>query len=100
MLFNCVSVHPYTTPKRGFTLVEIMVVVVIIGLLAAIAIPAFQRVQQRSLASRMANDIRQCESAFERYAIENGGWPPPAAPGVVPAGMAPYLPPAYSQPTA
>ena len=77
-----------------------MIVVVIIGLLAAMAIPAFARVKERSLASRMANDIRQCESAFQRYALENGGWPPPAAPGVIPAGMASYLPAVYTQATA
>ena len=100
MRLNCISVHPHATTRRAFTLVEIMVVVVIIGLLAAMAIAAFKRVQERSLASRMANDIRQCEAAFQRYALENGGWPPATAPGVVPAGMGPYLPPAYSQPTA
>ena len=88
-----------TTDRRAFTLVEIMIVVVIIGLLAAMAMAAFQRVRERSLASRMANDIRQCESAFQRYCMDNGGWPPPAAPGVMPTGMAGYLPSVYSLPT-
>ena len=78
----------------------IMVVVVIIGLLATIALPAFQRVQERSRASRIANDLHQFEAAFQRYAIENGGWPGPAAPGVEPIGMTGYLPAAYSQTTA
>ncbi len=84
---------------RAFTLVEIMIVVVIIGLLAAMALPMFQRVRNRSLASRMANDIRQCEAAFQRYALENGGWPPPNAPGQVPAGMENYIPAVYTQAT-
>ena len=83
----------------AFTLVEIMVVVVIIGLLAAIAIPAFQRVRDRSFASRYVNDFRQFDSAFQRYATENGQWPPQAASGVVPTGMAGYLPTAYTAPT-
>jgi prepilin-type N-terminal cleavage/methylation domain-containing protein len=89
-----------TAHRRAFTLVEIMVVVVVIGLLAAMAIAAFQRVRERSLASRMANDIRQCEAAFQRYCMDNGSWPPPGAPGVMPAGMAGYLPDTYTQITA
>ena len=88
-----------TARRCAVTLVEIMVVVVIIGLLAAIALPAFQRVRERSLASRMANDIRQCESAFQRYCMDTGSWPPPGAPGVMPAGMAGYLPQCYTQGT-
>lgn len=70
---------------RGFTLVEIMVVVVIIGLLAALAIPAFQRNQRSSQNTRMANDFRIFSQAFEIYNTQNGAWPDAAAPGVVPS---------------
>ncbi len=86
--------------RSAFTLVEIMVVVVLIGLLAAIAIPAFIRSKEHSVASRMINDLRQIEASFQRYALENGSWPPPGAPGVEPAGMAGYLPNCYTQTTA
>ncbi len=82
--------------RAGFTLVEIMVVVVIIGLLAAMALPAFQRVREKSIASRYANDFRQFESAFQRYATENGGWPPAGTLGAIPAGMAGYLPTSFT----
>ena len=73
-----------------------MIVVVIIGLLAAMAIPAFKRVQERSLASRIANDFRQFEAAFQRYNLENGGWPPAGVPGVVPTGMSGMLPESFT----
>lgn len=83
--------------KAGFTLVEIMVVVVIIGLLAALAIPAMQRVRERSRASRYANDFRQFEASFQRFALETGGFPTTAAlGGAIPTGMTGYLPAAYS----
>lgn len=75
-----------------------MVVVVIIGLLAAIAIPAFQRVRERSMASRYANDFRQFASVFHTYSLENGVWPAATTtPGEIPANMATMLPAAWAQ---
>jgi prepilin-type N-terminal cleavage/methylation domain-containing protein len=54
----------------GFTLVEIMIVVAIIALLAAIAVPGFLRARKRSQASRILNDLRMIDSAVDQYAIE------------------------------
>jgi type IV pilus assembly protein PilA len=57
---------------KGFTLVEIMIVVVIIGLLAAMAIPAFQKVRQSSQDKAVLNNARQLSAAADQYYLENG----------------------------
>jgi prepilin-type N-terminal cleavage/methylation domain-containing protein len=59
-----------TTKRAGFTLVEIMIVVAIIALLAAIAVPGFLRARKRSQASKIINDLRLISSAMDQYAIE------------------------------
>ncbi len=56
--------------SNAFTLVEIMIVVAIIALLAAIAVPGFLRARKRSQASRIINDLRLIDSAVDQYAIE------------------------------
>jgi prepilin-type N-terminal cleavage/methylation domain-containing protein len=60
-----------TKKRGGFTLVEIMIVVAIIALLAAIAVPGFLRARKRSQASKIINDLRMIDSAMDQYAIEN-----------------------------
>ena len=57
---------------KAFTLVEIMIVVVIIGLLAAMAIPAFQKVRQSSQDKAVMNNARQLAAAADQYYLENG----------------------------
>ena len=56
--------------KRAFTLVEIMIVVAIIAMLAAIAVPGFLRARKRAQASRIINDLRLIDAAVDMYAIE------------------------------
>lgn len=82
------------SPERGnaaFSLVEIMVVVTIISLLAAIAVPALKSVKRRTVATAIANDLRTFAAAFDVYAHETGGWPAESAEGVVPPEMATRL---------
>jgi prepilin-type N-terminal cleavage/methylation domain-containing protein len=61
-----------TSRKAGFTLVEIMIVVAIIGLLAAIAIPNFVRARATSQANACINNLRQIDAAKQQLLLEDG----------------------------
>lgn len=78
--------------KSGFTLVETMITVSIIGLLTSISVPAVLSAKDKALASSLANDFRIYATAFEVYALEEGYWPADTLPGEIPAGMEDQLP--------
>ncbi len=84
-------VTPSSHLRNGYTLVEIMIVVVIVGLLASLAIPAFLRIQENSLATRIANDFRIFRGGFETYLMEHGSWPADVNQGVLPPEMEGYF---------
>lgn len=75
--------------EHGFTMVEIMIVVAIIGLLAAIALPNFVQARQTSQTNACINNLRQIDAAIQTYALENNISASAAVNG---DNVAPYLP--------
>lgn len=84
----------FSTRRRdaGFTLVEIAVVVIIIGLLCAITLPAYRKIKQRSVNTLISNEIRVAAGALEHFVLEKGHWPSDGA-GSWPVEILDYLPP-------
>lgn len=73
-----------------------MIVVVIIGLLAAMGMPTFRRVTMKSKASAVQNDLRTFSTAFITYNLQHGRWPADEVTGVIPTEMTSALPPAFT----
>jgi len=68
-----------------------MIVVVIVGVLASMAIPMFEKIRRSSFASRILNDYRVFRAAFETHAMENGSWAEDGNANDLPTSVLPYL---------
>src|SRR3954452_21630334 len=62
-----------TNQKNGFTIVELLLVVIIVGILATIAIPRFADTKDKAYVAQMKSDLRNLATYEEQYAADNGG---------------------------
>ena len=85
--------------RAAFTLVEIAVVVTIIGILAALAVPHFKRVRENAIISTLENDLRIFSQEFMQYELNFGAYPDTSTSGTYPNGMADRISSAWTQPS-
>ena len=77
--------------RYGFTLVEILIVVVILGILAAIVIPSFANATEDSRKTAFAQELRIFRDAILLYEVDHGEMPPDGGSGTVPSGLETYV---------
>lgn len=79
---------------RGFTLVEILIVIIVLGILAAIITPGFANAAEGARQTSFAQNNRAYAAAVDRFRIENSRYPVDSNTGTLPAEMIPYINPA------
>ena len=84
--FN-ISIMKRRQRQTGFTIVELLIVIVVIAILAAISIVAYNGIQQRARDSQRSNDIATIQKALEMYHVNNGGYPACSVTAYQPGGV-------------
>jgi len=86
------TISSHSPANTGFTLLEIMIAVTLIGILATLALPLYSKMHKKTNNTLMQNELRVASAALEIYTFENGGWPPDGS-GGWPTEVLDYLPP-------
>ena len=78
--------------RRGFSLIELMTVMAVIGLLAALGIPRYRDMKRRAYYANVASDFNTVRVAAYNYFADNATYPPDGSAGAIPPVLVPYLP--------
>lgn len=81
--------------RPGFTLVEVLVVVLLLGIIVRVATPAYQRVLLRARAAEALSNIQSVRIAAYAYHTDHNEWPPDYDPGIRPPELEAYLGPQF-----
>ncbi|MEO8201412.1 MAG: prepilin-type N-terminal cleavage/methylation domain-containing protein [Gemmatimonadota bacterium] len=82
----------FARDRRGFTIIEILVVMIVVGVLVKIALPRYHELRNQAVAGKMAGDYHAVRLAAYAYYTERLAWPAEAGPGVVPPELVSDLP--------
>jgi len=85
-----------TRRKSGFTLIEMMIVVVILSILAGILLPKVRDFRSRAISAKAIGAMSVVRTAAYQYNEATSSWPASGARGVIPAGFGPYLPAGFT----
>jgi prepilin-type N-terminal cleavage/methylation domain-containing protein len=77
--------------RRGFTIIELLTVMIVIGILAGLAILRYIDLRQHAEVASIVRDLNNVRLGAYNYWADKNAFPPDAAPGVMPAGMEPYM---------
>ena len=78
--------------RRGYSFIELMTVLGVLGILAALAVPRYRNLKTRAIAAQAVGDFGAVRVASFNYFADKGTYPVDAGPGITPPELVPYLP--------